>query len=173
MKKKAKKAKDVKSKVSLELEPKGWLKAQLHSFVIACGLQALEQMLEREREALCGVAYARDSETQGRKRAGSTPSRVVLGGRNVRVTRPRVRDAKGEVPLPSWSQLSQQDPLSVRILEQMLVGVSTRKYGRSLDALPEEVTQSSTAKSSVSRQFQSATWMQLQDWLKRPMPEGC
>ena len=44
------------------------------------------------------------------------------------VQRPRVRTTTGEeVELPSWAAWSSEDPLEQRAIEQMLLGVSTRK----------------------------------------------
>jgi hypothetical protein len=60
----------------------------------------------------------------------------VLGGRRVTVDRPRVRRSDGhEEHLPSWKEFSNVDPLTQRAVEQMLIGVSTRRYERSLDPI--------------------------------------
>ena len=62
----------------------------------------------------------------------------MLGGRRVAVQRPRARSVAGrERRLPSWREWSARDPLEQRAVEQMLVGVSTRGYARSLEPLPE------------------------------------
>jgi hypothetical protein len=60
-------------------------------------------------------------------------SSMVLGGRKVAVQRPRVRTAAGEVPLPTFQAMAALDPLDRRVVEQMLVGVATRQYARSLE----------------------------------------
>ena len=65
----------------------------------------------------------------------SSPS---LGGRRVEVERPRVRSIDGR-ELPSWRVRSSRDPLEQRAAEQMVLGVSTRRYPRSLEVLPEEL----------------------------------
>ena len=50
------------------------------------------------------------------------------------VNRPRVRGRRGkEKVLPTYKLLTCNDPLNERILEQMVVGVSTRRYNRSLE----------------------------------------
>jgi hypothetical protein len=60
---------------------------------------------------------------------GHVPGELVLGGRRVSVKRPRARTrANEEVVLPSWARFSSEDPLTERAVEQMVVGVSTRKY---------------------------------------------
>ena len=76
------------------------------------------------------------------------------GGRRVRVRKPRVRSVDGqELKLPTWEQFSNEDPLDQRATEQMLVGVSTRKYARSLEPLPDDLDSFGTSKSAVSRRF--------------------
>jgi transposase-like protein len=125
-------------------------------------------MLEEDRAALCGPRYAHDP-TRAASRAGTVPSAVVLGGRTVPVQRPRVRAGGREVPLPTFQALAARDPLDERALEQMLVGVSTRQYARSLEPLPADVPSRGTSKSSVSRRFVARTSAQLQAWQTAPL----
>jgi transposase-like protein len=51
----------------------------------------------------------------------------------------------------------------------MVVGVSTRKYGRSLEAVPPTVAARGTSRSAVSRRFVAATQGQLEAFLARPL----
>ena len=51
----------------------------------------------------------------------------------------------------------------------MVIGVSTRKYRRALDALPPEVEEFGTSKSAVSRRFVTATKTKLVEWLGREL----
>jgi hypothetical protein len=67
----------------------------------------------------------------------------VLGGRRVAVRRPRVRAAGQDVPLPTSQAMADVDPLNRRVVEQMLVGVATRRYARSLEPVPATVTRKS------------------------------
>ena len=77
---------------------------------------------------------------------------MVLGGRKFRLNKPWVRSLAGEeLELPHWREATQEDPLSERVIEQMLVGVSTRNYARSLEPAPEGVHSSATSRSAVSR----------------------
>ena len=89
--------------------------------VVSAGLQVLDALLEEDRRTLCGARYAHDA---GRRatRAGRVASAVVLGGRKVAIRRPRVRGAAGEVTLPTWHALADQDPLTRRAVEQMVLG---------------------------------------------------
>lgn len=141
---------------------------ELRAFVIAQGMAALALMLEEDRVALCGPAYARGRD-EGPRRAGSAMGELVLGGRRARVRRPRVRDEEGEVSLPTWTEFATEDPLHERALEQMIVGVSTRKYARSLEDVPEEIETRGASRSAVSRRFKTATKAQLDDLMHRDL----
>jgi putative transposase len=150
------------------------LRRGLREFVVEAGMQALETLMEDERTQLCGPRYRHDAKRRA-MRAGHAPGEVVMGGRKVRVARPRVRSADGrqEIPLPAWEQFSDEDPLRKDAVEKMLVGVSTRKYKRALDEMPPEVDEFSTSKSAVSRRFVAATSKQLHQWLERDLSPLC
>ena len=143
-------------------------KAELYELMIRSGLRVLDAMLEEDRTALCGPRYVHDA-TRVASRAGTVASEVVLGGRKVAVQRPRVRADGHEVPLPTFQVLAGQDPMNRRVLEQLLVGVTTRQYARSLDPLPTDIASRGTSKSSVSRRFVARTTAQLQAWQTAPL----
>ena len=136
--------------------------------MIRSGLRVLDAMLEEDRTALCGRRYAHQA-TRTASRGDTAPSEVVLGGRKVTVARRRVRAAGREVPLPTFQTLAQEDPLNRRVVEQMLVGVATRQYARSLEPVPEGVVSRGTSKSSVSRQFVAKTTAPLRAWQSTPL----
>ncbi len=142
--------------------------AELFELMVRSGLQVLGALLEEDRAALCGPRYAHQPERTA-SRAGTVPSEVVLGGRKVAVQRPRVRAKGREVPLPTFQALAQADPLNRRVVEQMLVGVATRQYARSLEPVPAGVVSRGTSKSSVSRRFVAKTTAQLRAWQSAPL----
>lgn len=145
------------------------VKGALYELVVGSGLSVLQALLEQERAQLCGVRYRHDAD-RGASRAGYAPGELVLGGRRVQVKRPRVRSRDGqEVPLPSWERFAAEDPLTHRAVEQMVLGVATRKYARSLEATPPDVKARGTSKSAVSRRFVAATAKNLKDWLTRTL----
>ncbi len=136
---------------------------------IRAGQQVLDAMMEQDRTALCGPRWKRDPDRQA-GRAGTTPSEVTLGGRRIQLTRPRVRSQSGqEVELPSFAFASHRDPLDAHAVNAVACGISTRKYARSLDTLPEEVAERSTSKSAVSRRYVAMTTTQLTRWLTTPL----
>ena len=120
-------------------------------------------MLEEDRTAICGPRYAHEPERPA-SRAGTTRSEVVVGGRKVAIQRPRVRTAACEVALPTFEAMAATDPLDRRVVEQMLVGVATRQYARSLEPVGPEVKSRGTSKSAVSRRFVARTTAQLAAW---------
>ena len=138
-------------------------RAELTELVVRSGMKVLEAMLEEDRVAVCGPRYAHQAEREA-GRAGTTTSAVVLGGRKVQIRRPRVRAGKQEVSLPTFEAMAQTDPLNRRIVEQMLLGVATRRYARSLEPLPTEIRSRGTSKSSVSRRFVARTIAQVRSW---------
>ena len=135
-------------------------KAELFELMVRSGLRVLDAMLEEDRTTLCGPRYAHPPERTA-SRAGKVPSEVVLGGRKLAVQRPRVRADGREVPLPTFQTLAHTDPLNRRVVDQMLVGVATRQYARSLEPVPADVVSRGTSKSSVSRRFVAKTTAQL------------
>jgi len=138
-------------------------RAELLELAVASGLKVLTTMLEEDRTAICGPRYAHQTE-RASSRAGTVPSEVVLGGRKVALRRPRVRANGAEVPLPTFQLMASEDPLNRRVVEQMLVGVATRQYARSLEPLPATMPARGTSKSAVSRRFVVKTAAQLAAW---------
>ncbi len=136
---------------------------------IDAGQQVLASMMEQDREDLCGPCWKRDPDRKA-GRAGTTQSEVTLGGRRIAIPRPRVRSQAGhEMELPSFAFAANRDPLDHHTLEAVACGVSTRKYARSLDALPEEIEERSVSKSSMSRRYVAMTTKQMTTWLTTPL----
>src|SRR6266853_3692605 len=138
-------------------------RAELMELAVASGLKVLHTMLEEDRTAICGPRYQHQSE-RAASRAGTVPSEVVLGGRKVEIRRPRVRANGEEVALPTFQAFADSDPLNRRVVEQMLVGVATRQYARSLEPTGAQIRTRGTSKSAVSRRFVAKTAAQLDAW---------
>lgn len=136
---------------------------ELHELVVGAGLAVLTSMLEAEREQICGPRYQHSS-ARSAHRAGHAPGELALGGRRVSVQRPRVRGVDGhEVKLSTWEALCAEDALPRRAVEQMVIGVSTRKYKRSLEPVDEPTR--GTSKSAVSRRFVAMTQSKLDEMM--------
>jgi len=133
------------------------------------GLETLKLMLEEDRNRFCGRKGYPDPARQA-TRYGFDDGSVVLGGRRVTVRKPRVRSMAGEeVPLPTYRHFNQEDPLAGRALEQMILGVSTRNFPRSLEELPEAEEEKAIGRNAVSRRFIARTQAQLANFLSRPL----
>lgn len=147
----------------------GLIRDALYETVIGAGLACVDEVLETERVALCGERYAHLVDREA-SRASYVASSLVLGGRRVSVKRSRVRGADGhELKLPSWQEWSSRDPLQQRAVEQMVLGVSTRRYARSLEPLPEAIAARGTSKSAVSERFVYGTERKLEELMSRDL----
>jgi putative transposase len=109
---------------------------------------------------LCGPQGKHNAERAG-YRHGSEAGSVILGGRRVPVTRPRVwaADGSGELHLPSCDLFSSAEILSRMAMEKMLAGLSSRRYGAGLEPAGQAIKDqaAATSKSAVSRRFVAAT----------------
>jgi putative transposase len=135
--------------------------------VVVSGFEFAREQLEAERAVLCGPRYAHLAERVG-MRAGHAKSSLSLGGRRAEIERPRVGSREGhELALPSWEAWSTRDPLERQAVEQMILGVSSRCYARSLEPLPEEIAVSGISKSAVSERFVVGTQKKLAELTRR------
>ena len=132
----------------------------LLALVVGTGLGVLGSLLDAEVDRLVGPRGRHNPERVA-VRHGTQAGRVTLGGRRVRVDRPRVRraDGAGELPLPTWQALAGTQLLDQLAVERMLARLSTRRYGAGLEPVGSQVEQtaSSTSRSAVSRRFVAAT----------------
>ena len=106
-------------------------------------------------------------------RHGSEPGQVTLGGRRVRVRRPRVRTTDGtrELPVPTYQAFTSTDLLGQLALERMLAKLSTRRYPAGLEPVGTGVasTASGTSKSAISRRFIARTEHALTELLAQDL----
>lgn len=135
---------------------------------LKAGTAAIEAMLAADAEQFCGKRYQRHADRQG-YRWGLIGSEVGWHGGQAAIRRPRVRERGGaEVELPSWRAIQNADLLSRWAFNQMLIGVATRKYARSI-RLPDGdlagQAMRATTKSSVSRRFVALSTAKLKEWL--------
>jgi putative transposase len=138
----------------------------LLAIVVGAGLQVMAAMMAADVEALCGPRGRHDPDRMA-TRHGSEAGSVSLGGRRLGVRRPRVRavDGSGELPVASYQTFSGTEVLGRKAMEQMLAGLSSRRYGVGLEPVGEHVETQATSmsKSAVSRRFIRATEAALTD----------
>ena len=132
----------------------------LLALAVGTGIGVLGELLAADVERLAGPK-GRHNPDRAAVRHGTQPGQVTLGGRRVRVDRPRVRTANGttELPLPTWQAFATTELLDQLALERMLAKLSTRRYQAGLEPVGAAVQQAATgtSKSAVSRRFVAAT----------------
>lgn len=142
----------------------------LLAWVHAQGLAALDELFCEEA---AGLAGPKGKHQPGRTHYhwGFADAEMAFGGRRVRVKRPRVRERDGgEATLPSVEAFQREDPLVERVVTQLLLGVSTRGYGQSLESPPPRLTRGAS-KSAASRRLVAATRGKLAAGLARRLDE--
>ena len=153
----------------LMLPLRGLARAARWETVVISGLALVAEAMAAERAALCGPRYAHLAERQA-QRSGHVPSSLVLGGRRVKVERPRARSIDGhELSRPSWRAWSARDPLDQRAFEQMVLGVSPRRYARWLEALPNEFEVRGVGKRAVRERLVAGTQRRLSELMRRDL----
>lgn len=107
---------------------------RLEGGVLSDGRQ--QELLEQDRAALCSPRRYQAGKDRQAYRNGHEEGQVVLEGRTITVRRPHARSVDGrELEFPTWEHMRSADPLKARVAEQILVGVTTRKYATSLELL--------------------------------------
>src|SRR5215212_10744035 len=125
----------------------------LLALAVGTGLGVLHSLLDADVDRLVGPR-GRHNPDRAAVRHGTQPGKVTLGGRRVRVDRPRVRSADGtaELALPTWQAFAATELLDQLTLERMLAKLSTRRYHHGLEPVGTQVAQASsgTSRSAVS-----------------------
>ena len=144
----------------------------LLALAVGTGLQVLQAMLAEDVARLVGPK-GRHIPGRTAVRHGSEPGQVTLGGRRVRVQRPRVRtaDGTGELPVPTYQAFAATDLLDGMAVERMLAKLSTRRYQVGLEPVGSSIEQASsgTSRSAVSRRFVARTEHALAELLAQDL----
>ena len=152
----------------------GQAKEGLLALSVGVGLGVLGELMEAELDEVVGPKGRHDP-TRSAVRHGYDDGQVTLGGRRVPVKRPRARSADGteEVELTTYGHFADRDPFTRVVLEQMLAGVSTRRFERTREPVGEEVeaASSSTSRSAVSRTFVARTRENLEELMSRRLDD--
>src|SRR5512143_3409339 len=147
------------------------IKQGLLAFVQQVGMLAFRKLMEGEAEQIAGPKGKHNPE-RTHHHWGTAATLLPFGGRHIVVDRPRVRrKGKGgqEVELPSVAAARQADPMPARVAEQVVVGVSTRGYRRSLEPVDESIEARGESKSNVSRKLIEKTTDKLTDFLSQKL----
>ncbi len=145
--------------------------ASFERFCLAAGLETLGGLMEADATALCGPRHGRGAGRRA-QRWGQTEGPIGFHGGKVAVGRPRVRQRGQEVALPSWERAVAEDWLGRWAMNLMLVGVTTRRFGRAV-RLPEGDVPagpgSGVSKSAASRRFVALSAERLAAWLAQDL----
>jgi putative transposase len=152
----------------------GAAKEGLLALSVGVGLGVLSELMAEEVDDVVGPKGRHDVERVA-VRHGHEAGQVTLGGRRVPVERPRVRssDGTGEVAMTTYAHFADRDPLTKVVMEQMLAGVSTRRFARTREPVGQEVVDAerSTSKSAVSREFVGRTGEHLRALMARSLAD--
>lgn len=141
----------------------------LLSLCTATGFAVLRQLMEAEVTEICGPKGKHDRNRKA-VRHGTEHGRVVLGGREARLERPRCRTLDGrEVQLQTYSMFQRQDMLTMAAMERILYGLSTRRYTHGLEPIDSRIETVGISKSAISRRFVAGTRQALAELLVRPL----
>jgi putative transposase len=144
----------------------------LLALAVGTGLQVLQTLMAEDVARLVGTKD-RHNPDRVAVRHGSEPGQVTLGGRRLRVRRPRVRSADGsrEPPVPTYQAFAATDLPGQLALERMLAKLSTRRYPVGLEPVGAEVERAAagTSRSAVSRRFVARTEHALAELLAQDL----
>ena len=152
----------------------GQAKEGLLALSVGVGLGVVAELMEEEVTEVCGPKGKHDPDRVA-TRHGHDDGAVTLGGRRVDVHRPRMRSADGrrEVSLATYEHFADRDPLTRLVAEQMLAGVSARRFERTREPVGSEVEAKakSTSKSATSRAFAERTRGALEELMGRRLDD--
>jgi transposase-like protein len=144
---------------------------ELFAWMQQVGIKALQQLFELDVVQLVG-AKGKHYSQRSHYRWGAAPIVLPFGGRRIVVPCPRVRGIdESEAQLKSVTHFRAVDPLPARVLNQILLGVSTRGYHKSLEPIPAELVARGASKSAASRHLIARMTDQLRKQLARRLNE--
>jgi putative transposase len=140
----------------------------IDSVVHEIGVKTLEVILALSAEQVAGPRTPGKASGEIRHH-GSQLGRIQLADRKVRVKRPRLRHkTEGEVKIPAYESLRQNQALGPYMLGALLRGISAREYHEVLPKMAETV---GVSRSAVSRQAMEASIEQLKQLQERRWDE--
>src|ERR1700720_530217 len=115
----------------------GWLRQGVGELIRQAGLQLMELLMEEEvRERVGERSQPQPDRTANRW--GKERGYCVVMGQKVPIDRPRVRTTQDqEVRLGSYEMFHGGEPLTETVWEKLMLGLSTRKYGRAVREFAE------------------------------------
>ncbi len=141
---------------------------------VGVGLGVVHELMELEVDEVVGPK-GKHNASRSAKRHGHEDGSMTLGGRRVRVRRPRVRSAddKHELPVETYEYFGDRDPLTRAVMDRMLAGVSTRRFARVGEPVGAQVERASsaTSKTTTSEMFIERTRSALGELMGRRLDD--
>src|ERR1700675_1296369 len=144
----------------------GWLRRGVGELIRQAGLQLMDLLMQEEVRELAGERSQRQAERTA-SRWGSERGYCVVMGQKVPIQRPRVRSTDDqEVRLGSYEMFHRGEPLTETVWEKLMLGLSTRKYGRAVREFAEAY---GLEKSAISEHFIEASRGKFKKLVGRPL----
>ena len=141
---------------------------------VGVGLGVVHELMELEVGEVVGPK-GKHNPDRAAKRHGHESGSMTLGGRRVKVRRPRMRtaDDEHELPVATYEHFADRDPLTRAVMDRMLAGVSTRRFAPVGEPVGSEVEQASasTGKTAVSDMFIERTRTALSELMSRRLDD--
>src|SRR6188474_2242174 len=142
----------------------GWLRKGVGELIRQAGLQLIGLLMEEEVRELVGERSRPNSERKA-NRWGKERGYCVVMGQKVPIERPRVRTTEDrEIRLGSYELFHRGEPLTETVWEKLMLGLSTRNYGRAVREFTEAY---GLEKSAVSEHFIEASRAKLKAMMER------
>jgi putative transposase len=147
-------------------EMMGWLRKGVGELVRQAGLQLIGLLMDEEVRQMVGERYQPQADRKA-SRWGHERGYCVVMGQKVPIERPRVRtNEKQEVRLGSYELFHRGEPLTETIWEKLMLGLSTRNYGKAVREFTEAY---GLEKSAISEHFIEASRTKLKEVMERPL----
>ena len=142
----------------------GWLRQGVGALIRQAGLRVMELLMEEEVRERVGERSQPQPERTA-NRWGKERGFCVVMGQKVPIDRPRVRTTDDqEVRLGSYEMFHRGEPLTETVWEKLMLGLSTRKYGRAVREFAEAY---GLEKSAISEHFIEASREKLKEMMER------
>ena len=142
----------------------GWLHQGVGALIRQAGLRVMELLMEEEvRERVGERSQPQPDRTANRW--GKERGFCVVMGQKVPIERPRVRSTDDEeVRLGSYEMFHRGEPLTETVWEKLMLGLSTRKYGRAVREFAEAY---GLEKSAIREHYIEASREKLKEMMER------
>jgi putative transposase len=142
----------------------GWLHKGVGALIRQAGLRVMELLMEEEVRERVGERSQPQADRTA-NRWGKERGYCVVMGQKVPIDRPRVRTTDDqEVRLGSYELFHRGEPLTETVWEKLMLGLSTRKYGRAVREFAEAY---GLEKSAISEHFIEASRVKLKEMMER------